>query len=68
MAMAPLHGTATIYQFPAKTRAAAGRQGYGEASVGALPGAFLPRMDFGSGWYHDAAIAEDRQTRQRDDH
>jgi hypothetical protein len=48
--------TAKIYQFPAGGRSsrAAGRKHTEDHVVTA------PRVDFGSGWYHDAAIETER--------
>ncbi len=57
-------GSAKIYQFPVRGRA--GRRSVNRA-VAELAAARLPRVDFGSGWYHDAAIEEER-SRQKDGH
>ncbi len=56
-------GSAKIYQFPTKTRAASNRFDHARfattmSSPGVVPTAF------GSGWYHDEAIHEDEQTRK----
>ena len=61
MTISPGRPSATIHQFPAGGRAGAGRFGAvrdgGEASVTRL---FPPVavVEFGSGWYHEAAISE----------
>jgi hypothetical protein len=49
--------SAKIYQFPRKPvpRASAGGQ---EALVGRMSQA--PRIEFGGGWYHEAAVQADR--------
>jgi len=46
--------TAKIYQFPVGGRAALGSR------TQVKPTANLPYAPAGSGWYHDAAIEEDR--------
>lgn len=50
--------TATIYQFPA-----GGRSGLDARPGEIKPSDFndYPAVDFGSGWYHDDAIAEDKR-------
>jgi hypothetical protein len=59
--------SATIHQFPVGGRAGVGRFGSvregGEASVARL---FAPVavVEFGSGWYHDAAIRAEDDTRK----
>lgn len=47
--------TATIYQFPIGGRAALSRR------PGEMRPADYPAVDFGSGWYHDDAIAEEQR-------
>jgi hypothetical protein len=52
--------SAKIYQFPRKTQAsaaAAGRNGWSARDERLRA---LPTVEFGSGWYHDAAIQADR--------
>jgi hypothetical protein len=51
--------TATIYQFPAKARAAR-QEGSGRKSTDTVE----RPTEFGSGWYHDAAIQEAEQVRR----
>ena len=46
-------GSATIYQFPARGRFAAGAVREDEKLA-------APRVVFGSGWYHDEAIEAER--------
>ena len=48
--------TAKIYQFPRKISANAGR----EAKLAADRQQALPSVEFGSGWYHEAAVQADR--------
>ena len=50
--------TAKIYQFPVKARA-------GKASQQSDPPSRLAPVEFGSGWYHDAAIQDADQARRR---
>lgn len=50
--------TATIYQFPTGGRAALARRS-GEFKSADLSS--YPAVDFGSGWYHDDAIEEDKR-------
>jgi Protein of unknown function (DUF2735) len=50
--------TATIYQFPVGGRAALVRRP-GEVKPTDLSD--YPAVDFGSGWYHDDAIEEDKR-------
>jgi hypothetical protein len=57
-------GSAKIYQFPVRARA--GQRGANPA-VAEMAAARLPRVEFGSGWYHEAAIEEER-SRLRDGH
>ena len=53
--------SAKIYQFPRKTHAnvaaGGGRSAWSARDERALT---LPTVEFGSGWYHDAAIQADR--------
>jgi hypothetical protein len=52
--------SATIYQFPTHAvRRPAGN--FGDAKlVPMITPPHLPTVEFGSGWYHDEAIAEDQ--------
>lgn len=50
--------TATIYQFPVGGRAALARR---SGEVKPMDFSDYPAVDFGSGWYHDDAIAEDKR-------
>jgi hypothetical protein len=50
--------TAKIYQFPAGGRA--GRATAIKSTEDHAVAARHPRVDFGSGWYHDAAIEAER--------
>jgi hypothetical protein len=68
MSTMPGRASATIHQFPAGGRPGAGRFGAvresGEASIARL---FPPVavVEFGSGWYHQAAIEEAADTNRR---
>lgn len=66
MTMTTERGSAKIYQFPAKARVA----GSYRNSIAAMDivAARSPRIEYGSSRYHDAAIAEEAQTRKRDGH
>ncbi|MDO9384631.1 MAG: DUF2735 domain-containing protein [Hyphomicrobiaceae bacterium] len=65
MTMASERGSAKIYQFPVKARAAASYR----SNIAAMElAARQPRIEYGSSRYHDAAIAEDAQSRKRDGH
>jgi hypothetical protein len=65
MTMTSERGSAKIYQFPIKARVAASYRN----NVAAMEmAARQPRIEYGSSRYHDAAIAEDAQTRKRDGH
>jgi hypothetical protein len=61
MIMTTSHGSAKIYQFPARPRVTAGghRNASGPGVVVGLP--IQPKIVFGSGWYHEEAIQEDAQ-------
>lgn len=61
---------ATVLQFPAGGRATlGGRCGYERGALQAGPGIEagldLPRVEFGSGWYHEAAVLEARDGVER---
>jgi Protein of unknown function (DUF2735) len=56
MGTTPTPRTATIYEFPRKARAAAIGSWQGKGMADARTRA--PAVDFGSGWYHEAAIRE----------
>jgi uncharacterized protein DUF2735 len=54
----PQPPSAKIYQFPRKPQAtAAARNAWSVRDERSRP---LPTVEFGSGWYHDAAIQADR--------
>jgi hypothetical protein len=67
MSMSPGRGSATIHQFPAGGRAGSVRFGAvrdgGEASIARLFPA-VAVVEFGSGWYHEAAITQDDADRK----
>lgn len=50
--------TAKIYAFPVKADAARRRLNMQAQMVADIAAQDLPRTDFGSGWYHEAAIEE----------
>jgi hypothetical protein len=63
MAESVLRESARIYQFPIRDRAvkASHREGQRVADLAAR----LPNTEFGSGWYHEAAVQEAEQARWR---
>jgi len=64
MAESVLRESARIYQFPIRDRA--GKVGHREGQkVADLTSARVPNTDFGSGWYHEAAVQEAEQARWR---
>ncbi len=50
--------TATIYQFPVGGRAGLNTR---PGEIKSVDFKDYPAVDFGSGWYHDDAIAEDKR-------
>ncbi len=57
--------TAKIYTFPVRARTTGPEAYHGSAKpVADLSAARLPRVDFGSGWYHDAAIQDTSEPRK----
>jgi len=50
--------SAKIYQFPRKPRASASFPGREALMIDRSPPA--PRVEFGEGWYHEAAIQAER--------
>ncbi len=58
--------TAKVYKFQARGRTQPVSRG-GYSPVAELHGPRLERMDFGSAWYHDAAMDEQRE-HKRDEH
>ncbi len=65
MTMTSERGSAKIYQFPIKARVAAS---YRNNLAAMEMAARQPRIEYGSSRYHDAAIAEEAQSRRRDGH
>jgi Protein of unknown function (DUF2735) len=55
--------TAKIYQFPLKSSAIAGRSMLESRSANDRRLADLPMVEFGSGWYHEAAVQAERPRR-----
>ena len=59
--------TSNVHPFPTKARGqAVNRDGF--ASVTELHGPRLERTEFGSGWYHEAAMDEEAQSPRHDQH
>jgi Protein of unknown function (DUF2735) len=56
------HGSATIYQFPARGRFAQGAAAQHEAARDTQQ-AVAPRVASSGGWYHDAAIEAERASK-----
>lgn len=52
--------SAKIYQFPRKSSAISGRPGGEIASAPDRRPQALPSVEFGSGWYHEAAVLAER--------
>lgn len=50
--------TATIYQFPTRVRGTIARAALETQASAELRNSRTPRMTFGAGWYHDAAIED----------
>jgi hypothetical protein len=57
--------TATIYQFPIRDRAVRVAQRESQKKIADLASAGIASAEFGSGWYHQAAIEEAEQARRR---
>jgi Protein of unknown function (DUF2735) len=57
--------SAKIYVFPTRTRTASTLYHGDPRPVTALNNNRLPVVEFGSGWYHDAAIQETSDPRKR---
>lgn len=56
--------TAIIYQFPARPNRTAGSRLSDERSVLEQQEQRLPTVEFGSGWYHEAAIRDAQRPRK----
>ena len=57
----PRRETAKIYRFPARMRIAATEPTQGER---ATPARLFSMCDYGSGWYHEAAVQDDLRDRK----
>lgn len=57
--------TANIYAFPSRALNSGNHRWEGARPVADLTSRRLPRVEFGSGWYHDAAIDEAQQDAKR---
>jgi uncharacterized protein DUF2735 len=53
-------GSAQIYQFPPRGRFALTDRDDTQARINLEAQAALPKVAYGSGWYHDAAIEDER--------
>jgi Protein of unknown function (DUF2735) len=53
-------GSATIYEFPRRGRFAVSGQADASTSIANPALQRAPKISFGSGWYHDEAIQEER--------
>ncbi len=56
--------TAKIYEFPRKFRSPGGEVRRGDKTVALFPAQPLPEIEFGSAWYHEAAVQEADRTRK----
>jgi hypothetical protein len=57
--------SARIYQFPIRDRTAKVGHRDSQKAIANLASTRLQNADFGSGWYHEAAIGEAEQARTR---
>lgn len=60
MAIGQRRESATIYTFPPRGRSAAGDLVVKQMSAEEFSARRILPTDFGSGWYHDAAVESDR--------
>jgi hypothetical protein len=58
------HESAKIYEFPRRARATADGQHEGNKPAVDLRSQQAPVVEFGSGWYHEAAIQDAERTRK----
>jgi len=67
MAISQIRESATIHPFPASRARKAGSVVAGDRSrtVTDLRMYQLPLVEFGSGWYHEAAMAEEQNERKQ---
>ena len=56
--------SATIYDFASRARAILAARGQSATFLEQAP-VQLPRVDYGSGWYHEAAIQEEAERTRR---
>lgn len=61
-------GASNVYRFPSRSRPSQPVAREGEGSVAELFGPPLARMEFGSAWYHEAAMQEEADEERRDQH
>ena len=57
--------SARVYAFPVRARKSGSCANEQAASVVELAARRLPKVDFGSGWYHEAAIEEAQKEKKR---
>jgi hypothetical protein len=65
MTTSPSPGSATIYQFPARVRAAVGGRREEMISAADFASPWIAKAAFGSGWYHEEAIEEAERARKK---
>jgi hypothetical protein len=58
-------GSARIYEFPVRGRFAASGARDDAKSAADMAAARIPKVAFGSGWYHEAAVQEAEQAGKR---
>lgn len=61
-------GAVNVYPFPSRSRAPQSAVQEGEGAVVELYGPPLARMEFGSAWYHEAAMQDEGDDRRREGH
>lgn len=62
------HGASNVYHFPTKSRPPQPVAREGQGSVAELFGPPLARMEFGSAWYHEAAMQDEADNDQQESH
>ena len=65
MTESSLRETARIYQFPVRDRATKVNHRESQKKVAELAAARVADAEFGSGWYHEAAIQDAERARKR---
>lgn len=64
MSMSGHRESARIYEFPRRIRAATGEQRRNDNKPVVLQSMPFPQIEFGSCWYHEAAVQDADQTRK----